>query len=167
MVLLLVILAGYYKYLYLPKMKILALKKSYEDLGYKVRVYSYNPISASQFDEFNRETESHNDCFHSLKSAECYDADILIHNILSKPIVEFVNLDLVKEYFMPEKVYTQKKVTFLFESITAILGKGLIFAEGNSWKNKRKVISSVFNFYLLKSNIPNMKIATIQELDAF
>ena len=78
--------------------------------------------------------------------------DIQIHNFLTKPVVEFQSLELVKEYYMPDKVYTQKKA----KELLPFLGAGLASAEGIEWKNKRKVLSSVFNFELLKSNIPNM-----------
>lgn len=36
------------------------------------------------------------------------------------------------------------------------LGQGMFFSEGQKWKNKRKIISSVFNFDLLKENIPKI-----------
>ena len=33
-----------------------------------------------------------------------------------------------------------------------IVGNGLIFSEGESWKRKRKIMSKVFNFELLTKN---------------
>ncbi len=36
------------------------------------------------------------------------------------------------------------------------LGNGMMFSEGEEWKKKRKLLSKVFNFDLLKENIPKI-----------
>ncbi len=58
---------------------------------------------------------------------------------------------------MPDKVYTQKKIP----EMVRLLRKGLSAQEGKVWKNKRKILSLVFNFEFLKANIPNMRDVTI------
>lgn len=40
--------------------------------------------------------------------------------------------------------------------LKVVLGAGLIFSEGETWKKKRKIMSKVFNFDLIKENIPKM-----------
>lgn len=44
----------------------------------------------------------------------------------------------------------------LFSGIKAVIGEGIAFSEGDIWKNKRKLLSKVFNFDLIKENIPKM-----------
>jgi hypothetical protein len=34
-----------------------------------------------------------------------------------------------------------------------VTGNGLLFSEGAEWKNKKKIMSSVFNYDFLKSKI--------------
>jgi cytochrome P450 len=36
----------------------------------------------------------------------------------------------------------------------AAVGEGLVLSEGEAWKCKRKLLSKVFNFDLIKENIP-------------
>jgi len=40
------------------------------------------------------------------------------------------------------------------KGVVELTGTGLVFAEGATWKNHRKIISSVFNFEFIKGNIP-------------
>ena len=40
--------------------------------------------------------------------------------------------------------------------IKAALGEGLVFSEGEMWKRKRKLLSKVFNFDLIKEKIPKI-----------
>jgi cytochrome P450 len=36
----------------------------------------------------------------------------------------------------------------------AVGGKGFFFSEGEKWKNKRKVMSKIFNFDFITSQVP-------------
>jgi cytochrome P450 len=47
----------------------------------------------------------------------------------------------------------------LIAGIKAVVGEGLVFSEAEVWKNKRRLMSKVFNFDLIKGNIA--KIADI------
>jgi hypothetical protein len=40
-----------------------------------------------------------------------------------------------------------------------VFGQGIVFSERSVWKNKRKFFSKIFNYELLKANIP--KIAAL------
>lgn len=41
--------------------------------------------------------------------------------------------------------------------ITArILGKGLVFSEGDEWKRKRRILSKFFTFEFITSKIPEI-----------
>jgi cytochrome P450 len=43
----------------------------------------------------------------------------------------------------------------------------MIFSEGENWKNKRRIISKVFNFDLIKANIPKINAICDRWLDEF
>ena len=43
---------------------------------------------------------------------------------------------------------------YFSKGVVELTGTGLVFAEGATWKNHRKIISSVFNFEFIKGNIP-------------
>lgn len=45
------------------------------------------------------------------------------------------------------------------KGLSQVTGKGLLFSEGVEWKNKKRIMSSVFNFDFIKS-----KIKTITEI---
>ena len=38
-------------------------------------------------------------------------------------------------------------------AIRFIMGNGLVFSEGNDWKMKRKIMSTIFNYDFIKSKI--------------
>lgn len=49
----------------------------------------------------------------------------------------------------------------------AALGEGLAFSEGDIWKNKRKLLSKVFNFELIKGNISKVSEICDKCFDVF
>ena len=44
----------------------------------------------------------------------------------------------------------------IISNLKRALGDGIAFSEGNRWKRKRKIISSVFNYKFVTSNLPNI-----------
>jgi cytochrome P450 len=65
----------------------------------------------------------------------------------------------MKEFYSGNTPYKYPKLEMLIAGIKAVLGEGLVFSEAEMWKNKRKLMSKVFNFDLIKENIH--KIAEI------
>jgi len=63
---------------------------------------------------------------------------------------------LLKDLFAPDNVAIYPKYNILISGIIELVGEGIAFSEGDTWKHKRRVISNVFNFDLLKSNIPKI-----------
>jgi cytochrome P450 len=49
------------------------------------------------------------------------------------------------------------KLELLIEGVRAFTGEGIVFSEGEHWKNKRKLMSKVLNFDLIKENIPKIQ----------
>jgi hypothetical protein len=46
-----------------------------------------------------------------------------------------------------------------------VIGNGLFFSEGDQWKNKKKIMSSVFNFEFIKGKIASSNEISNQVFD--
>jgi cytochrome P450 len=55
----------------------------------------------------------------------------------------------------------------LVKGIKGVFEDGILFSEGDIWKDKRKIISKAFNFELLRENIPNILGIYERWLDQF
>ena len=66
---------------------------------------------------------------------------------------------LIRDFYAKQAYYEKTKP---FQTMREIMGTGLVLAEGNLWKNHRKIISSRFHFEFLKDNIPSIT-ATARE----
>lgn len=82
--------------------------------------------------------------------------DISIGVVLDKIIISLVNPDLIKEFHSANLVNSYPKFDMLVAGTKAVFGEGLAFSEGEEWKNKRKLLSKIFNFELIKENIPKI-----------
>jgi cytochrome P450 len=79
--------------------------------------------------------------------------------MMDKVMISLVNPDLIKEFHSGNTPYKYPKLDMLMTGIKTVFGEGIAFSEGEMWKNKRKLMSKVFNFDLIKGNI--QKIAEI------
>lgn len=82
--------------------------------------------------------------------------DVTISNVLDKVFIFLVNPDLMREFLSGNTPYIYKKMDMLVAGTKAAFGEGLLFSEGEVWKSKRKLLSKVFNFDLIKENIPKV-----------
>jgi len=58
---------------------------------------------------------------------------------------------LIKDFYSKQSLY---KKALLADPIRILMGTGLFLAEGETWKNHRKSISTIFHFEFLRKNIP-------------
>ena len=63
---------------------------------------------------------------------------------------------MIKEGLGPDKFIHLEKQKAISETYYWIIKKGLLAIEGDEWKNRRKIISHVFNFDFITYNIPMM-----------
>lgn len=63
---------------------------------------------------------------------------------------------MIREFLSMEKIFIFPKKKIYIANLKRLLGDGIVFSEGETWKSKRKIISSVFTFDFLKSIIPNI-----------
>jgi len=58
---------------------------------------------------------------------------------------------IIKEFYSKQTYYRKVQAP---KSVAALMGTGLISAEGNLWKNHRRIISTLFHFDFLNHQIP-------------
>lgn len=69
--------------------------------------------------------------------------------------MEFYNIDLIQSFFA-SSVNNYVKFEPFVGNLRRVLGNGMAFSEGEDWKKRRRVISSVFHFDFLHSLVPKM-----------
>lgn len=53
--------------------------------------------------------------------------------------------------FIQKNISIYPKSKIMTQAIERAMGRGIPFSEGEEWKRKRKIISTVFNFDFIKS----------------
>jgi cytochrome P450 len=87
---------------------------------------------------------------------ELKGCDFMIFNILNQVVLAVINLDVMKETLTPDKVDIYHKNSFTFRGTAPLLGKGLLFNDGDMWRRKRRIISKFFTHEILLSNVGNI-----------
>lgn len=77
--------------------------------------------------------------------------------------VVIANEELLKDFFNQSSKFP--KSPFFTESFQLLNGGGVVFSDGETWKRKRKTISSVFHFDFLNDKIPAIKDEIHAEFD--
>ena len=98
---------------------------------------------------------------------EFTSVSVALSNILAHPNITLMDLDLIKEMVSSDKYLIMEKEKDLFEVFFSIVRRGLVVSEGNEWKNKRKLLSNVFNHDFITSHIPMMITIADQVFDDF
>ena len=75
-----------------------------------------------------------------------------VTNMGSEAMLLLYDTQLIKAFYSNPQLYVKKASVLGF--IADLLGNGMLLAEGAVHKRHRKIISNVFHFELLKSNLP-------------
>lgn len=67
-----------------------------------------------------------------------------------------MNFSLIKEIISFDKISILSKVPTGFEGIRYVLDGGIVYTEKDKWKNRRKILSKIFNFDFITSQIEMM-----------
>ena len=113
------------------------------------------PFNSALHNQANIDTKNTGDAMYTMKR-KFSKADVVIFNILNHPVIELVNPKLMKRFFSPDNIYIYPKYPVFIRNMQRCLGHGIVFSEGDEWKKKRKIISSVFNYDFIKANIPKI-----------
>ena len=111
----------------------------------------FYPISGSAV-RMKKDFLEKDDILASLKSfnADNPGKNFSVSNYGSKIVFTLRNTSYIKEFLLKPNNY--KKADFA-QTLVPLLGNGLLLAEGATWKNHRKIVSSSFNYEFLKSNV--------------
>ena len=153
-----------YKLYIKPKRQIDRYTKIFENLGFKVKAYPYTFFSVAKIAQEKKDIAEYHDSMHTWKF-EHRKYDVVIFNILNNVVLEFANVDLLKEILAPDKVDIYHKTRWTFPGTALVLGEGLLLSEGNAWRRKRKILSSMFTYDMLLANIPTITAIVDRSLD--
>ena len=78
--------------------------------------------------------------------------------MLASTHILLINMKLAQQFTSSDRVMLFPKVKFIVDLIQNTLGDGLAFKEGDSWKQRRKLLSKTFNFDYIKSLVPNIAV---------
>ena len=87
---------------------------------------------------------------------------ILISNIKSKAFILLRDPTYIKEFCQKPQFYEKSD---LAQALLPLIGRGLVLAEGDEWKHRRKMISNSFHYEFLSSNVPRIQQITHEILD--
>ena len=104
------------------------------------------------------------DFFGFYKQLPKHDQNVRLHvgNIGPKVVLQLLDTKLIKEFYSHQSKYVKIPLSKAFQ---ALVGTGLLRAEGNLWKQHRKTISSLFHYEFLKQNTPLIVKTTREFLD--
>jgi cytochrome P450 len=80
----------------------------------------------------------------------------MVSNVFNKLHVVVCNPDMIKEMTSPDKLMIMNKLPSNYECFSSVFRNGLLFLEREDWKQHRKIISKVFNYDFIVSEIPTM-----------
>ena len=88
-------------------------------------------------------------------------------NIFRKIHIDLIHPDIVQDFFSVENFQNYQKYPLDIDILKRGIGEGLLLSEGKTWKMKRRILNSVFNFDFVKSL--TLRIAEIADssLDGF
>ena len=95
----------------------------------------------------------HNDAFWYYKhlAKKNPNVPVEISHFSSSVVVVLLDPKLIKKFFSLQNNYIKINPS---KAVSALMGTGLVMAEGNLWKNHRKLVASVFHFEFLRENVP-------------
>ena len=85
-----------------------------------------------------------------------------VTNLAAKPCITLRDPQYIKELTQKPHLYKKHSIT---GGIKTIIGNGLILSDGEVWKKKRKMISGLFNYDLLKENVSIIQSTTVEFLN--
>lgn len=148
------------KYIIKPYRK---LTKKYNELKdkYSIYLFPYVPFGLSFVNQFIKDLRDHGDHFYTRKNGFSKN-DVVLAILRNQLFVGLVKKELMLEFVERQKegCYVKKGGSH-FQCIKMMIGDGLIMSEFDEWKNKRKMMSRLFNYEFIKGKF-NM-ITTIAQ----
>jgi hypothetical protein len=143
----------YYTRVYLTKQTMEYYHQVFTKAGYRVKFIPFKLFSFGSFDQLIVDQEKHKNPSYTLEN-HCQQYDMVVGSCFNYPMIEFFNADLIQAQYN-SNINNYVKFDPIVGSLRRI-GNGLAFSEGDNWRKKRRIISSVFHFDFLSSLVPKM-----------
>jgi len=104
------------------------------------------------------------DYFNRFKLASKLHSDdrVLLSHLGKDPLILLRDTQLIKDYYQKQHLYEKVGVP---DYLKPVIGAGLLLAEGDMWKQHRKIISGSFNYEALKHKTELVQATTRELLD--
>ena len=86
----------------------------------------------------------------------------MVSNFTSHPVIFLRDPQYLREFLQKPIIYEKTDFLSFFQPL---VGNGLVFVEGETWKRHRKIISSSFHYEFLKTNINVVQETTKEFFD--
>ncbi|EAS04656.2 cytochrome P450 family monooxygenase (macronuclear) [Tetrahymena thermophila SB210] len=113
----------------------------------------YYPILGEMIEQ-EQDLKQHADADYSVHHALDKDPDqkLFVTNLGTKVKLRLIEPEIIKDFFSKSQYY-QKDQTFI-QNITRFLKNGIVFSEGNTWKESRKLFSPAFHYEYIQKLTP-------------
>lgn len=138
-----------------------------KSMGFKVYEHPYCWFNSMMFKQYKKQQKQTGDAnFHYKHHLQKYD--LIVSNIILNTMLEIENPQLAKEFYLKANEGYYAKYDFGIAALKRLIGKdSLLMAEGDEWKSRRKILSSVFNYDFIISQIPKIHQITKDTLNKY
>ena len=144
-----------YKWIISPKRQIAHYTKMFKLQNYNVAELPFKPHLTPFYDDLGKQSQANHDPYYEHKRRLVH-TDIIITNALVRPNIVLMNANMIKEMMTSEKMMVLHKEKDLNQVLFSTITNGIIGLEGDDWKNRKKMLSKVFNHDFITGHIPMM-----------
>jgi cytochrome P450 len=160
LLLLLLLVIGLFTYLFYvvylrPTLERKHYRTTLKSLGYKVKELPFKSMGAPLYDYLQHHQEQNKDAIHGIK-VDCQGYDLILTNMLTSTHIILINMKLAQQMFNTDRFMFFPKFELMVDLMKHTLGNGLAFKEGDSWKQRRKLLSKTFNYDFLQKLVPGI-----------
>ena len=147
-----------------PQQLMLHYAKEFAGRGYQVYLFPFRLTGSGLVETLMSDVSRHHNANYSLTHA-LINYNIAISNILWQPYLILLRPDMAMALNHPQQIDALPKARFLFSILFAQHPDNLVALEGSAWRNRRKLLSHVFQFDGLKERAPQIAQICHQEMD--
>ena len=119
-------------------------------------LYPFKPFNSPIAQERIKNGKQFGDPFKNVKE-NYMNYDVVISNVGSHVFLELLNPELIQDFYGSNQHLTFQKIPVFVTILGSYIGNGLLFAEGEEWKKKKKILTNVFNHDFIVNLIPQIE----------
>ena len=160
---LLILALFFYRCYWEPKKRHQWYVENFRKQGYKVLEVPFRPLAITFLKIYDLSPNT-KDAMRVPK--ETYPQyDVCVMNTMNKVYINLIHPDLIQDFYLVENLENYAKNKSDTANMKRGLGEGITFSEGKTWKMKRNVLNSMFNFDFLKSLTSKIAVESNYVLD--